>query len=127
MRPGNAAAAPRQGSFVVRANLDEARGITGLGDGADPATCAEAMCELGAKVAVVTLGADGVIARGEAAGEAAAPEVDVVSPLGAGDAFFGALAAEAARGGWTPEAVVAGLETAAAAGARACERWEAVG
>ncbi len=59
-------------------------------------------------------------------GEAAAPAVEVVSPLGAGDAFFGALAAEAARGGWTPDAVVAGLETAAAAGAAACERWEAV-
>ena len=115
------------GLFVIRANLAEARGMTGLGADADPAECAEAMCDLGARVAVLTMGAGGVLARGEAAGEADAPKVDVVSPLGAGDAFFGALAAESARGGWTPEAVVAGLETAAAAGARACERWEAVG
>ncbi len=116
-----------KGAFVVRANLDEARGITGLGDRPDPADCAEAMTELGARIAVVTMGADGAIARGEADGEARAPRVDVVSPLGAGDAFLGALAAEAASGGWTPGAVVAGLGVAAAAGARACERWEAVG
>lgn len=114
------------GCFVLRANLDEARGITGLGADASAADCAEALSELDATVAVVTMGAGGVVARGAAAGEAAAPAVEVVSPLGAGDAFFGALAAEAARGGWTPDAVVAGLETAAAAGAAACERWEAV-
>lgn len=114
------------GSFVVRATLEEARGIAGLGPEAGPGECAEALCELGARVAVVTMGADGAIARGEASGQAPAPVVDVVSPLGAGDAFFGALAAEAHRGGWTPDAVAAGLGTAAEAGARACETWEAV-
>ena len=114
------------GSFVVRANLEEARAMAGLGRDATPEACGDALCDLGARVAVVTMGGRGAIARGEAEGRADAPAVDVVSPLGAGDAFFGALAAEGARGGWTADAIANGLEVAAAAGARACERWEAV-
>jgi sugar/nucleoside kinase (ribokinase family) len=50
----------------------------------------------------------------------------VVSPLGAGDAFLGALAARSMQGGWTPRAVAEGLADAARAGARACETWQAV-
>jgi fructokinase len=115
-----------RGSFIARATLEEARGVAGLSAAASAAQCGDALCELGARVAVITMGAEGAIARGEAEGRAAAAEVDVVSPLGAGDAFLGALAARSAQGGWTPEAVVAGLPDAAAAGARACESWEAV-
>jgi fructokinase len=115
-----------RGSFLTRANLDEARGAAGLDPGAGAEECAEALCGLGARVAVVTMGSAGAVARGEAEGSAAAREVEVVSPLGAGDAFLGALAARAGQGGWTAEAVVAGLADAAAAGARACESWEAV-
>jgi sugar/nucleoside kinase (ribokinase family) len=114
------------GAFVVRANLGEAREIAGLGAGARAEDAAEALVALGARTAVVTLGPEGALARGEEEGEAAAPRVDVVSPLGAGDSFLGALAAGAARRRWTAGGVVDSLEAACAAGARACASWGAL-
>lgn len=113
------------GAFAVRANLAEARAIAGLGSEVLGADAAASLCALGARVGVVTMGAAGAVLRGEAEAEAPAPEVEVVSPLGAGDAFLGALAAAGARGGWTPAALADGLEEAVAAGARACEGWGA--
>lgn len=112
-------------AFVVRANLDEARMLAGLGPEATGEEAAEAICGLGARVAVVTLGAQGALARGEAEGQAAAPEVEVVSPLGAGDAFLGSLAAALARSGWSAGAVAGALPQACAAGAGACSSWAA--
>lgn len=114
------------GVFMIRANLDEARHIAGLPQAGAPEAAA-ALCALGARVAVVTMGAAGAVARGEVEAEALAPRVEVVAPLGAGDAFFGTLAAGVARGGWAPAAVADRLEEACAAGARACEGWGALG
>ena len=115
------------GTFIVRANLDEARAITAAGDEASADDAARALCELGARTAVVTMGPDGAIARGEAEAEVTpAPAVEVVSPLGAGDAFLGALAAGAARGAWTPKAVAEALQEAVEAGTRACLSWGAL-
>lgn len=113
-------------AFVVRANADEARLIAGLDHGASPAEAATALCELGATVAVVTMGADGAMARGAAEVEAPAPSVDVVSPLGAGDAFLGALAAGIGRRGWSPPAVAEAVPEAVEAGSRACLGWGAL-
>ena len=113
-------------AYLVRANLGEARDIAGLTSRAGGPECAEALCSLGARIAVVTMGSDGAVARGEAEAECAAPATDVVSPLGAGDAFLGALAAGAAAGDWQAEAVGSALGAAVAAGAKACEAWRAV-
>ncbi|MGI9020911.1 MAG: carbohydrate kinase family protein [Solirubrobacterales bacterium] len=115
-----------RGARIVRANLAEARAMAGLSESAGLAKSADALCELGCRVAVVTAGADGALARGEVTAEAAAPAVEVVSPLGAGDAFLGALVAGAARGGWGAQAIAAALPAATLAGARACEALEAV-
>jgi fructokinase len=111
-----------EGAFCVRANLAEARAITG----AENATHAAAeLAALGARIAVVTRGPDGAVMRGAAHAEAAGVEVEVVSPLGAGDAFMGALVAELQRGGWDPSRAAGALDTAVEAGARACTHWGA--
>jgi sugar/nucleoside kinase (ribokinase family) len=114
-----------EGATVVRVNLEEASMITGR-DASDPAAAAEALVALGARVAVVTLGADGALARGESSGEVAGVEAEVISPMGAGDAFMGTLAAGLAARRWAPTRVAEALADAATAGARACESWGAV-
>jgi sugar/nucleoside kinase (ribokinase family) len=116
-----------EGAFVVRANLEEAREIGGVGPDAGAEEAADALCAQGAEVAVVTMAADGAVARGAAEARVPAPEVDVVSPLGAGDAFFGALAAGLHRRGWAAAAIGDALGEAAAAGAAACRGWGALG
>lgn len=115
------------GAFVVRANLDEARRIGGVGDAAGAVEAADALCAQGARAAVVTMGAEGAVARGEVEAQVPAPAVDVVSPLGAGDSFFGALAAGIQRRDWTGEAVAEALPEAVAAGSAACAGWGALG
>jgi fructokinase len=114
------------GSTVARVNLEEAALITGQ-PRSDPAGAAGALVALGARVAVVTLGPDGALARGESEGWTAGVEVDVVSPMGAGDAFMGNLAAGLARRGWDASLVADALPDAVAAGAQACTSWGAIG
>jgi sugar/nucleoside kinase (ribokinase family) len=113
-------------AFVVRANAGEARLIAGLDESVPPAEAATALCALGATVAVVTMGADGALARGAAEADLPAPSVEVVSPLGAGDAFLGALAAGIARRGWSANAVAESVPEAVDAGSRACLGWGAL-
>jgi sugar/nucleoside kinase (ribokinase family) len=110
------------GSYLVRANQWEAKELTGE---SDPAGAAEALATLGARLAVVTMGSDGAVMRGAASAEASSPEVEVVSPLGAGDAFMGALAAGLAAVDWDPERGAEALPGAVAAGAGACTGWGA--
>jgi fructokinase len=110
------------GTLVVRANHWEARELTGE---SDPAAAAEALCELGARLAVVTIGREGAVLRGAASADASSPPVEVVSPLGAGDAFMGALAAGLAKVEWDPERAAEALPGAVEAGARACTGWGA--
>jgi sugar/nucleoside kinase (ribokinase family) len=110
------------GALVVRANEWEARELT---DEDDPAKAAEALCGLGATLAVVTLGPGGALVRGAASAEAPSPEVEVISPLGAGDAFIGAFAAGLSARGWDPTRAAEVLPGACAAGARACTAWGA--
>jgi sugar/nucleoside kinase (ribokinase family) len=52
--------------------------------------------------------------------------VDVTSPLGAGDAFMGTLAARLAAAGWDPGAAPGALQAAVEAGAEACTHWGAI-
>jgi len=115
------------GAFLVHANLEEARLITGARD-AGPGDAAEALCELGARIAIVTAGPEGAVVRGEASAEIGpAPPVKVVSPLGAGDALFGTMAAAMGRSGWSPQSAAGALGHAVEAASRACRAWGALG
>jgi sugar/nucleoside kinase (ribokinase family) len=109
------------GAFVVRANEWEARELTGE---TDRAAAADAFCAEGATLGVVT-NRDGALMRGAASAEIESPKVEVVSPLGAGDAFTGALAAGLAAVDWDPARAPEALDGAVEAGARACTGWGA--
>ena len=111
-----------EGAFVVRTNDEEARLLTGLDD---PAAAAEELVALGARLAVVTLGADGALVRGEASAHAPGVEVEVVSTLGAGDAFMGTLAAGLADAGWDAARAAEALPAAVEASAETCKIWGA--
>ena len=124
--PGSAARASRElvaGSTLVRANRDEAIAIAGVDD---PRRAADELVALGAELAVVTLGAEGAVMRGACEAEVPAPRVEVVSTLGAGDAFMGTLVGELARLDWELERADRALEPALAAAADACTRWAAL-
>ena len=109
------------GARLVRANAAEATAITGE---SDPDAAARRLLALGAQLAVVTLGADGVLLRGPHGlhARASAPVVSVRSVVGAGDAFTGTLLAALGGG---DEGVRDALPAALDAAARACERWGA--
>ena len=76
----------------LKCNAAEARWLTGEPD-ASVDGAAEALLRLGPELVVVTDGTAPAIARGAVRAAVIPPPVDVVSPLGAGDAFMGALAA----------------------------------
>jgi sugar/nucleoside kinase (ribokinase family) len=112
-----------EGAFCVRANEEEGRWLTGE---SDPAAAAEALAARGARIAVVTRGADGAVARGECEAEQPGVKVDVVSPLGAGDAFMGTLAAGLSSRGWAPRDCGEAMAEAVEAAALTCTVWRAV-
>lgn len=95
-------------------NLDEARVLTGL---SDPRLQAERLAEHGARTVMIKLGERGLHVRGEAGSfELDAPEVEVVEPSGAGDAFAAGLAL-AILEGWELERAA---RFASVLGASAC-------
>lgn len=101
---------------VVVVNRQEAAGMTGDGD---PMEAARGIVAAGAGAAVVTLGADGAIARTETdVWRVGAAAVEAVDTVGAGDSFVGALAA-ALDGG---AGLAAALHRGAVAGSLACRR-----
>ncbi|MDX6582602.1 MAG: fructokinase [Solirubrobacterales bacterium] len=112
-----------EGSTVVRANTEEAIAITRTDD---PRAAADELVALGAELAVVTLGSEGAVVRGACEAEVPAPQVEVVSTLGAGDAFMGTLVAELARRDWDLARAGEALEPSLAAAAEACTRWAAL-
>lgn len=123
---GRAAEAARElvaGSFVVRANRDEAIAIAEVDD---PRRAADQLAAMGAELAVVTLAEEGAVIRGACEAELPAPDVEVVSTLGAGDAFMGTLVAGIARAGWEPASAAGALGPALDAAAAACGRWSAL-
>lgn len=104
---------------LIKCNLGEARWLLGNeGMGAD--ACAEELARLGPRLVVITSGSWAVIARGACEAELKPPDVEMVSPLGAGDAFMGTLAAGLWQSQWELDDVGAVLKRAAAAGADAC-------
>ncbi len=110
------------GAFAVKSNLEEAQLLTGRDDAS---SAAAGLCSLGARLGVVTRGAGGVVMRGAASAELPAVDVEVVAPLGAGDAFIGAFAAGLAGVGWDAARAAEALPVALEAGARACSGWSA--
>ncbi|MGY2747592.1 5-dehydro-2-deoxygluconokinase [Arthrobacter sp. UYCu723] len=89
-------------STVVIGNLDECEMALGT---RDPETAAAALLSAGVELAVIKLGGDGVyLAAGAERWNIAPIPVTVVSGLGAGDAFGGALS-HGLLSGWTPERI----------------------
>ncbi len=109
---------------VLKCNIGEARWLLD-DDVASPAAAADALSELGPELAVVTAGTERAAARGACTAEVAPPEVELVSPLGAGDAFMGTLAAGLHAGGFDFTRGGDALAAAAEQGALACTRLEA--
>lgn len=110
------------GSAVIKCNRIEAKLITGEDD---PLNAARGLASFGPRLAVVTDGPGLVITAGAIECEYLPPEVEVVSPLGAGDAFMGALSAGLHRVDWDFRRVDEVLPEAAAAGAAICGHWAA--
>lgn len=105
--------------FLIRTNRIEAQELAEtLGvDAEDPERLARSIVTSGsAEVAIVTGGADGALLfNGEGAVRIRPPPVKVVSPVGAGDSFVGALSFALAEG-WSYERACAhGVAAAAAA------------
>jgi fructokinase len=108
---------------VVRANREEALDLT---EADEPRRAAAELAAMGAELAVVTLGEEGAVIRGACEAELPAPQVEVVSTLGAGDAFMGTFAAALAERGWDPARAGDALGPALDAAAEACTRWSAL-
>ncbi len=111
------------GALLVRCNREEAELLTG-----EPAAeaAAEALVAAGARLAVVTLGPDGALLRGEVEADVPGRKARTVSTVGAGDALMGVLLGRLSLGGFSPSAVAAALPEAVEVAARATERWGAV-
>jgi sugar/nucleoside kinase (ribokinase family) len=128
-------------ALLVRAGAGAAELMTGEDD---PERAALAMLKAGARMVVITLGAEGAILRGElrldvegveapvvstiGAGEVVSTlgAGEVVSTLGAGEVLTGVLLARLATSAYYPSAVAASLPEAVAEATRACERWGAL-
>jgi fructokinase len=110
------------GALLVRTNAGEASVMTGE---IDPERAALALVKAGARLVVITLGAEGAILRGELRADVPGVRVEVVSTIGAGDVLTGTLLASLARTDFYPASVAAALPEAVAASARACQRWGA--
>ena len=112
------------GAFLLKVNRDEALLLSGV---SEPARAAEALCaELGARVAVVTLGADGALVRGEAEADVPGVTAKAVDTTGAGDVLFGVLVAALAGSGFDSGATARALPLAVATAARSIENYGAV-
>jgi fructokinase len=111
------------GALLVRANQAEAAVMTGEDD---PERAAQALVKAGARMVVVSLGADGAILRGELRADVEGVPVEVVSTMGAGDVLTGLLLARLALSDFYPSVVAAALPDAVREAARACERWGAL-
>jgi fructokinase len=110
------------GALLVRCNRVEAELMTGE---RDPDRAAGALLKGGARMALVTLGADGALLRGAVRADVPAVPARVVSTVGAGDALMGYVLGKLVTAGFYPPAVAAALPEAMAQAARATERWGA--
>ena len=112
------------GARLVKTNLQELELLTGE---RDPVAGAEAICALGARNALVTMGEGGAVLRGEVRGDVDAFPARVIDTTGAGDAMTGAFVAALTTGGGTQEALTGALQLGAFLAARATEVLGALG
>jgi sugar/nucleoside kinase (ribokinase family) len=110
-------------ALLVRATAAEAAVMTGEDD---PEAAASALVKAGARLVVLTLGAQGAILRGELRANAPGAPARVLSTIGAGQVLTGTLVARLAESRFYPPAVAAALRDAVAAAAGASERWGAL-
>ncbi len=113
-----------RGALLVRLNMFEAELMTGEND---PERAAMSLVKGGARMVVLTLGAQGALLRG--ALRATVPGVatpDLLSTVGAGDALTGTLLGRLAMSGFYPSSVAAALPEAVQEAAAACQRWGAL-
>jgi fructokinase len=110
---------------LVKVNREEALFIAG--DGIDDrAAAAEALCALGASVAVVTLGANGALARGLVCADVPGTDARVIDATGAGDVVTGVLVGALDANDFDPNCIAEALPAAVEAAARSTEGWGAV-
>jgi len=107
-------------SDVVKANRAEAELLTGLDD---PTDAAYALVELGATLVVITDGPGEIVARGAVEASFCPKPVEMISPLGAGDAFMAGLVAGLARGEWDLSRADELLPAASEEARLACLSW----
>ena len=114
-------------ALLVRAGAGDAELMTGE---EDPERAALALLKAGARMVVITLGAEGAILRGElrldVEGDGDGAPAGVLSAIGAGEVLTGILLARLAASAYYPAAVAASLPEAVAQATRACERWGAL-
>jgi fructokinase len=111
------------GALLVRLNADEAAVMTGEHE---PERAAVALVKAGARLVVITLGADGAILRGELHADTGGVGANVRSTMGAGDVLTGVLLAALELSSYYPSALAAALPEAVAEAAKACEHWGAI-
>jgi fructokinase len=111
------------GALLVKVNREESAFIT---DEDGPEAAAAAICALGASVAVVTLGPDGALARGQSHADVPGISARVVDATGAGDVVTGVLIAALAAAAFEPVAIADALPAAVEAASRSTEGWGAV-
>jgi fructokinase len=111
------------GARLAKVNRSESRTLTGE---ADPAAAAERICSWGCDEAVVTLGAEGAIARGKADADVPGVDVDTIDTTGAGDVVTGVLIAALAEREFDAKAIADALPAAVAVAARSTEGWGAI-
>jgi fructokinase len=112
------------GAFLIKVNSDEARLLSGE---SDPARAAEALCaELGARLALVTRGAEGALLRGDSSADAAGVTAKVVDTTGAGDALLGVVVSALLKAEFDPDAAAVALPLAVEIAARSTEGYGAV-
>lgn len=111
------------GALLVKLNADEALLLTGE---ADARRAADAVTKLGCRLALVTLGPDGAVLRGEAEADAPGVDVDVVDTTGAGDALMGVVLAALVSSDYEPAAVAEALPRAVELAARTTEHFGAL-
>lgn len=107
---------------VVKLNQGEAEMITGIGE---PLAAARDLLKLGPELVVVTNGEGEIVTAGAVEARHRPEPVETVSPLGAGDAFMGGLAAGLAGLDWDLSRAAEVLPGAALAAAAVCGHWGA--
>ena len=107
---------------VLKCNLEEARLFSGEDD---PGTAIEALAAMGPDLVVVTDRSNRIRTGGAVSTTWSPERIEVVSPLGAGDAFMGSLAAGLAGLDWDLGRVAEVLPLAAADATRVCGHWGA--